>query len=155
VACILIAASVFTSSQRLEAGGGLRLKVDLSERRMYVIENGDVVNTYSVAIGRPSNPTPTGSFRTSRIDWNPSWTPPPREWARDLKPRKPGDPQNPMQGVKIYFREPWYFIHGTNDPGSIGSAASRGCLRMRTADAVALARTIEANGGSAPLVIVG
>ena len=60
----------------------------------------------------------------------------------ELKPREGGDPRNPMQGVKIYFREPWYFIHGTNKPGSIGSAASHGCLRMRTKDAKALARMI-------------
>jgi lipoprotein-anchoring transpeptidase ErfK/SrfK len=58
-----------------------------------------------------------------------------------------------MQGVKIYFREPWYYIHGTNDPGSIGTAASRGCLRMRASEAKELARLIERSGGSAPLVI--
>jgi lipoprotein-anchoring transpeptidase ErfK/SrfK len=120
---------------------------------MYVTEGGEVVNTYRVAVGRPSNPTPTGTYQTGRIVWNPSWRPPPRDWARNLKPREAGDPRNPMQGVKIYFREPWYFIHGTNDPGSIGSAASRGCLRMRRDDAVELARLIENNGGSASLVI--
>jgi lipoprotein-anchoring transpeptidase ErfK/SrfK len=133
--------------------GPLELRVDLSERRLYVHEAGELVETYGVAVGRASNPTPTGTFRTGRIEWNPRWVPPPREWARKLKPRAPGDPRNPMQGVKIYFREPWYYIHGTNDPGSIGTAASRGCLRMRSGDAKALARLIERNGGSAPLVI--
>jgi L,D-transpeptidase ErfK/SrfK len=136
-------------------GEALRIKVDLSERRMTVSEGGKVVKTFGVAVGRASNPTPTGSFRTGRIEWNPSWTPPPRDWAKDMEPRDPGDPRNPMQGVKIYFREPWYFIHGTNDPRSIGSAASRGCLRMRTADAKALARMIQNSGGSASLTIVG
>lgn len=131
----------------------IRLVVDLSERRLYVTEGGDVVKSYPVAVGRRSNPTPTGTFRTGRIVWDPDWTPPPREWAKGLKPRKAGDPRNPMQGVKIYFREPWYYIHGTNDPASVGTAASRGCVRMRPADAEAVARRIEASGGSVVLVI--
>jgi lipoprotein-anchoring transpeptidase ErfK/SrfK len=134
-------------------GGSMELVVDLSERRLSVREGGEVVKTYAVAIGRPSNPTPTGTFRTGRIVWNPGWVPPPREWARNLRPRAPGDPRNPMQGVKIYFREPWYYIHGTNDPASIGKAASRGCLRMRPAQARELARLIERNGGSVRMVI--
>ena len=133
--------------------GPLELRADISERRLYVYEGGELVETYGVAVGRAGNPTPTGTFRTGRIEWNPRWVPPPREWARKLKPRAPGDPRNPMQGVKIYFREPWYYIHGTNDPGSIGTAASRGCLRMKSGDAKALARLIQRSGGSVPLVI--
>jgi lipoprotein-anchoring transpeptidase ErfK/SrfK len=131
----------------------LRLEVSLGARQLTVIQNGEVVATYGVAIGTPSHPTPTGSFRTGAIDWNPSWTPPPSYWARNLEPRSPGDPRNPMQGVKIYFKAPWYFIHGTNDPGSIGEAASHGCLRMTTSAAVSLAHRIQDAGGGVPIVI--
>jgi lipoprotein-anchoring transpeptidase ErfK/SrfK len=131
----------------------MSLKVDLSARTLKVIEDGDVVRTYHVAVGTRKYPTPTGSFRTGRIEWNPRWVPPPSKWARKYKPKAPGDPRNPMQGVKIYFREPWYFIHGTNKPGSIGTAASHGCIRMRTKDAKNLARRISKHG-SVPLVIV-
>ncbi len=129
------------------------IRVDLSERSLKLVENGEVVSTYGVAVGRATNPTPTGTFRTGRIVWNPGWVPPNSDWARNEKPRAPGDPKNPMQGVKIYFREPAYYIHGTNAPGSIGQAASRGCLRMRTDEAKAVARWIESNGGSIRLVI--
>jgi lipoprotein-anchoring transpeptidase ErfK/SrfK len=128
------------------------LVVDLSERELRIVEDGSVTRTYGVAIGTRKHPTPTGSFRTGRIDWNPRWVPPPSEWARRLRPREPGDPRNPMQGVKIYFREPWYFIHGTNDPESIGTAASHGCLRMQVSDAKSLARFIS-DRGSMLLVI--
>jgi L,D-transpeptidase ErfK/SrfK len=131
----------------------LELRVSLSSRTLEVVEYGSVVQTYSVAVGRASNPTPTGRFRTGRIEWNPSWTPPPRNWARGMSARGPGDPRNPMQVVKIYFREPWYFIHGTNDPASIGQAASRGCLRMRPNDAEELARLIERHGSGVPLIV--
>jgi lipoprotein-anchoring transpeptidase ErfK/SrfK len=58
-----------------------------------------------------------------------------------------------MRGVKIFFRAPDYFIHGTNAPGSIGEAASHGCIRMTEADATNLARRIERAGGGIPLSI--
>ncbi len=45
-----------------------------------------------------------------------------------------------MRAVKIFFQEPDYYIHGTNDEDSIGYAASHGCIRMAEAGAVALAK---------------
>ena len=131
----------------------MRISVSLSARELRVIENGDVVKTYGVAVGRPSHPTPTGSYRTGDIDWNPSWTPPPTDWAKDKQYQPPGAASNPMQGVKIYFKAPYYFIHGTNNPGSIGEAASHGCIRMTAEDAVSLAHRIVDAGGSVPMTI--
>jgi len=130
----------------------MHLKVDLSERVLRVYEDGEVVQTYGVAIGTAKHPTPTGTFRTGRIEWNPRWVPPNSPWARGEIPREPGDPANPMQGVKIYFKEPAYYIHGTNAPSSIGTAASHGCLRMEASEAKALARRIQKHG-SVRLVI--
>jgi lipoprotein-anchoring transpeptidase ErfK/SrfK len=151
---LLVAVLFFTlRSRSAEAGTPLRLEVSLSGRQLKVIENGKVARAYGVAVGRPSHPTPTGSFRTGTIDWNPAWTPPDVDWAKNKKPQPPGAPTNPLQGVKIYFRAPDYYIHGTNDPGSIGEAASHGCIRMTSSDAKALARTIQNAGGSVPLVI--
>jgi lipoprotein-anchoring transpeptidase ErfK/SrfK len=131
----------------------IRLEVSLSARELRVIEDGDVIHTYGVAVGRPSHPTPTGSFRTGDIDWNPQWVPPPTAWARNKVYQAPGSPDNPMVGVKIYFEAPYYFIHGTNDPESIGEAASHGCIRMNPDDAISLAHQIEDAGGSVPLSI--
>ena len=133
--------------------GTMRLEASIAARTLKVIENGKVVKTYGVAVGRPSNPTPRGSFRTGKIDWKPWWRPPLAWWARNKKAQPPGDPDNPIQGVKIFFKAPDYYIHGTNDPGSIGRAASRGCLRMTESDAKNLARRIQKAGGSVPLVI--
>ena len=131
----------------------IALKVSLSARNLRVVQNGKTVATYGVAVGRPSHPTPTGSFRTGDIDWNPAWRPPPVAWAAKKHYEPPGSPSNPMQGVKIYFQAPYYFIHGTNSPGSIGEAASHGCIRMVPGDAKELARRIEAAGGDVPLTI--
>ena len=133
--------------------GPIALKVSLSARELRVIQDGTTVATYGVAVGRPSHPTPTGSFRTGDIVWNPSWRPPPVAWAAKKHYEPPGAEANPMQGVKIYFRAPYYFIHGTNNPESIGEAASHGCIRMVPGDAKALARRIERAGGNVPLTI--
>ncbi len=52
-----------------------------------------------------------------------------------------------MKLVKIFFKEPDYYIHGTDQLESIGSSASHGCLRMDPADAAELAiRLMEASG---------
>ncbi|MGH7468335.1 MAG: L,D-transpeptidase [Longimicrobiales bacterium] len=126
----------------------LRLEVDISERQLHVIQDGEVVRSYGIAVGTSSYPTPEGSFSISKIVWNPPWVPPDSDWARDEPARAPGDPANPMAGVKIYFSEPAYFIHGTNDPQSIGSAASHGCIRMEQRDAEELAQLLMEQSGA-------
>lgn len=125
----------------------MRLDVDLSRRTLSVIENGEVTQTYSVAIGKPSYPTPKGSFTIHRIIWNPKWVPPDSPWAKNKKTTPPGDPKNPMGSVKIFFSEPDYYIHGTKLTDSLGEAESHGCLRMRNAEVVELARKVMAAGG--------
>jgi lipoprotein-anchoring transpeptidase ErfK/SrfK len=130
------------------AAGVLSLQVDVSERRLYVREDGEVIRTYPIAVGRPENPTPRGSFRVRRIIWNPRWVPPDADWAKGKKARAPGDPKNPMGRVKMFFQEPDYYIHGTHEVDSLGEAESRGCIRMRNSDVIALARTVMQHGGA-------
>ena len=130
------------------ATNGVRLRVSLGQRRLVVEDGGQVVREYGVAIGLPSHPTPRGQFTIRKMIWNPGWVPPKnRKWARGKQPRQPGDPNSPMQAVKIFFREPYYYIHGTNDPKSIGAAASRGCLRMTPEDAAELGAYLMERGG--------
>lgn len=124
------------------------LEVDVSERRLYVKEDGEVVRSFLVAVGRPGNPTPRGSFRVRHLIWNPRWVPPDADWAREKSAKAPGDPRNPMGRVKIFFREPDYYIHGTRELDSLGEAESRGCIRMRNSDVVALARLVMSKGGT-------
>ena len=131
----------------------IKLEVSLSARELRVIEHGSNVVTYGVAVGRPKHRTPTGTFRTGDIVWNPAWVPPPTDWAANKTYQPPGAASNPMQAVKIYFQAPYYFIHGTNNPESIGEAASHGCIRMVPDDASALARRIERAGGHVLLTI--
>lgn len=123
------------------------LMVDLSERQLYVMSGERVVRRWPVSVGEEGYPTPAGSFRIARMLWNPSWTPPNSAWARGKKREAPGSPGNPMGRVKMFFREPDFYIHGTGLASSLGNARSHGCIRMRNADAVQLARLIMVNGG--------
>ena len=139
-----VEAAIRQPARRMEDFG---LIVDLSDRRLYVMSGSDVVQTFPVAVGEEGYDTPAGSFTIRRMIWNPSWTPPASAWARDKKYEAPGSPGNPMGRVKMFFREPDYYIHGTGLASSLGNARSHGCLRMRNIDAVQLARLVMINGG--------
>ena len=146
------AATHAAASERPEAAafaqqGRFSSTVDLSDRTLYVMRGGETVREYPVAIGQRRHPTPTGSFTVRRLIWNPRWVPPDAEWAREKRAREPGDPRNPMGRVKIFFRAPDYYIHGTHETDSLGRAESHGCIRMRNADVIQLARMVMENGG--------
>ena len=121
----------------------LTLRADL-KARMLIVQRGDsTLKTYAVAVGQDRYPTPVGTFAISKIVWNPSWRPPPdAEWAKGKTAKGPGDPGNPMKVVKIFFQDPDYYIHGTGDVESLGSAASHGCLRMDPTEVADLAKLI-------------
>lgn len=136
------------TTENSEAASSVSLLVDISERRLYVQRNGERVASYPVGVGTKNHPTPRGSFNIRHIIWNPRWVPPNEKWARDKKPRAPGDPLNPMGKVKVFFDEPDYYIHGTNEPLTVGSAVSHGCIRMRNDDVIAVAKEVMKAGGA-------
>ena len=126
---------------------GIRVVANLNERKLYLKMGEETIETYPVAIGQPQYPTPRGNYLIRRIVWNPAWIPPERDWAKDKEPQEPGARANPMKLVKIFFREPAYYIHGTGDVESLGDAASHGCLRMDPDDAYRVARYLMEHGG--------
>jgi len=130
------------------SGEKFYISVDLSQRMLYVMKDGEVAESHAVAVGQPRHPTPTGRFRIQHIVWNPRWVPPDARWARDKQPREPGDPRNPMGRVKLFFHEPDLYIHGTRQTDSLGEAESHGCVRMANSTVIALARQVMANGGA-------
>jgi lipoprotein-anchoring transpeptidase ErfK/SrfK len=126
----------------------IRVEADLSERKLYIKSGDSVLESYDVAVGKGSKPTPQGNYTIRKIVWNPAWIPPDQPWAKDKQPQAPGASANPMKLVKIFFHEPDYYIHGTGDVESLGSAASHGCLRMDPDDAYRVARYLMEHGGS-------
>jgi lipoprotein-anchoring transpeptidase ErfK/SrfK len=121
--------------------------VDVSDRALYVMSGQRVVRSYPVSVGEAGYDTPTGQFTIRRMIWNPDWRPPASAWARDKKYEAPGSPGNPMGRVKMFFRDPDFYIHGTGLTSSLGNARSHGCVRMRNIDVVELARLVMVNGG--------
>ncbi len=124
-----------------------RLVADLSDKILYVYEGDSVLTMFDIADGKEPYPTPRGSFKIRKLTWNPSWRPPDSEWAKKKSAKGPGEPGNPMKVVKIFFKEPDYYIHGTGDLGSLGSADSHGCLRMAPDDVTQLGRWVMEHGG--------
>ena len=125
----------------------LTLEVDVSERELRVYDENELIQRYPVSVGKHTNPTPTGTFTIRKIVWNPSWVPPNEKWARGKSAKPPGHPENPMKRVKMFFKEPDYYIHGTGDVDSLGGAESHGCVRMDPEDVTNLAQLVMERGG--------
>ncbi|HWK90453.1 MAG TPA: L,D-transpeptidase [Longimicrobium sp.] len=137
---LALAGAAAPAAAQAPAASGLRLDLNIPANRLRVLDGDSVLRTYQVSVGQPGHDTPDGEFTIQRAEWNPSWRPPDREWAKDDQFTPPG-PNNPMGRVKLFFA-PYYYIHGTPDTTSIGAPASHGCVRMRNRDVIALARLL-------------
>jgi len=100
--------------------------VSLEDRKLALVEDGQVKKVYTVAIGKPSTPSPVGTFTIQRRVKNPVY-------QHEGKVVQPG-PGNPVGTRWMGLSVKGYGIHGTNEPKSIGKAASHGCIRMARKD---------------------
>ena len=100
--------------------------VSLEDRKLALVEDGQVRKVYTVAVGKPSSPSPVGTFTIQRRVKNPVY-------QHDGKVIQPG-PANPVGTRWMGLSVKGYGIHGTNEPKSIGKAASHGCIRMARKD---------------------
>jgi lipoprotein-anchoring transpeptidase ErfK/SrfK len=129
------------------AASDLRLEVDVSDNELVAYVGDEAVARYDVSTGIDDSPTPHGTFKISKVIYNPAWRPPDAKWAKKKTPKEPGHPDNPMKKVKMYFREPDYYIHGTGDLDNLGRNASHGCVRMSPSDVTELAKVVMEHGG--------
>ncbi len=120
----------------------MEIVVNIPAGRLDVMQGGERIRSYPVSVGTAGHATPTGAAGIQRMVWNPSWTPPDSEWARDERPAAPG-PNNPMGRVKMHLFQD-YYVHGTpaRNERHLGRPASHGCIRMRNADVIELARLV-------------
>jgi lipoprotein-anchoring transpeptidase ErfK/SrfK len=107
--------------------------------QLTLYKNLKVAKTYNVAIGAAGYDTPTGLYNIQNKAVNPAWNVPNSDWAGDLAGTvvPGGTPQNPLKArwMGIYDGAG---IHGTDAEGSIGTAASHGCIRMRIPEVIEL-----------------
>lgn len=101
--------SLITSSKRNKQN--LTILIEVDKKKLYLIDrdNENVIDTYAIASGKYTSPTPLGSFHIVEKAY----------WGEGFGSR--------WIGLDV----PWgkYGIHGTNQPGSIGGNVSSGCIR--------------------------
>lgn len=104
----------------------------------YILGNGKAVK-YRVATAKRGFEWRGTNAVSAKVKW-PSWSPPAtmRKRRPDLPSFMAGGPENPLGARAIYLGSTIYRIHGTNEPSSIGKAASSGCIRMLNADVAEL-----------------
>lgn len=117
--------------------------IDTAGRKLYYVKGGGTAYVYPISVGKQGF-TWSGTQKVSRIASWPDWTPPAE--MRQRKPHLPlkmtGGLYNPLGAKAIYLGSTLYRIHGTNDAGSIGQAASSGCFRMHNGHVVHLAQLV-------------
>lgn len=135
-------------SPETRSDASLYLKIDLSDRRVYVMRDNQVKTSFPIAIGRRGWETPTGEFRVIQMLRNPSWQHP---FTGEVVP--PGR-DNPL-GVRWigFWTDGRNYIgfHGTPNENSVGRAASHGCVRMFNRDVVNLFEMVSLG---TPVVVV-
>ena len=114
--------------------------VSFGDRRLYYIARPGEAISYPIAIPRDESRW-QGVTTISNKRVNPSWTPTPTMMAEN--PRLPrwvpgGHPMNPLGVRALYLGSSTYRIHGTDAPWTIGTAVSKGCIRMYNQDVLDL-----------------
>lgn len=101
IICIPVAAIIFS------------INISTIAKILTLYRNGILFKTYPVATGKPTTPTPIGSFTIVNKQVNPG---------------------GPFGTRWMGLSKPHYGIHGTNNPASIGTSSSNGCVRMYNND---------------------
>ena len=122
-----------TSCAQLEVPACVEIHLRRPSPQMVVYVEGEKTHTFKVAAGKLSTPTPRGNFYvyeyTDQVHWP----------AGNGKSYGPNHPRNAMQGgyyaAFLNLNGLPVAFHSTNNPGSVGTYASGGCIRMYTADA--------------------
>src|SRR5579864_5836487 len=100
--------------------------VSIADRKLALLEDGKVVKVYRVAVGSSISPSPSGEFEIVNRITNPTYYHP--------HVVIPAGENSPIGTRWVGLNRKGYGIHGTNEPRSIGRAASHGCIRLRNRD---------------------
>lgn len=128
VCCAMLVFIMFGSGVTSAADGSPSIVINIAARTLSHYTGGVLVKEYPIAIGKPSTPSPLGEFEVIEKIINPWWFP----TTPGMEP-VPSGPANPLGYRWIGFAST-YGVHGTNMPWSVGTAASKGCIRMLEED---------------------
>jgi lipoprotein-anchoring transpeptidase ErfK/SrfK len=116
--------------------GAWSIVVDKTLFKLWICYEGAPVKAYPVTIGAENKPTPAAKFVVGVRNPKPAWWPPAELNIKEA-PIKYGDPRNPLGEWWVALDHDMHHgigIHGTNEPQTIGTKASNGCVRMLNDD---------------------
>ncbi len=109
--------------------------IDTPNKFLFYVEPGGHALRYGIGVGRPGFTWSGVKAISRKAEW-PDWTPPHEMLLRrpDLPTHMEGGPANPLGARALYLGSSLYRIHGTNEPMTIGTNVSSGCIRMMNQD---------------------
>ena len=113
--------------------------VDTPNKFLFLVQGDGKALRYGIGVGRPGFTWSGVKQISAKKEW-PDWTPPPEMLVRrpDLPRHMEGGPANPLGARAMYLGSSLYRIHGSNEPWTIGTNVSSGCIRMRNEDVIDL-----------------
>jgi lipoprotein-anchoring transpeptidase ErfK/SrfK len=113
--------------------------VDTPNKFLYLVQGDGKALRFGIGVGRPGFTWSGVKTVSAKKEW-PDWTPPPEMLVRrpDLPRHMSGGPDNPLGARAMYLGSSLYRIHGSNEPWTIGTNVSSGCIRMRNEDVIDL-----------------
>jgi len=113
--------------------------IDTPNKFLFLVQGNGKALRYGIGVGRPGFTWSGVKQISAKKEW-PDWTPPPEMLVRrpDLPRHMEGGPQNPLGARAMYLGSSLYRIHGSNEPWTIGTNVSSGCIRMRNEDVIDL-----------------
>ncbi|MFC2252249.1 L,D-transpeptidase [Labrys portucalensis] len=124
------------------------IEVDKASRQIRVLDPwGKALAVYPASIGSEEKPAPSGPAEVRHVVHNPTYYYDPKFAFKGIKTKRPftiaAGPNNPVGSVWIDLSIESYGIHGTPDPGKIGTTFSHGCIRLTNWDAEDLATMVK------------
>jgi lipoprotein-anchoring transpeptidase ErfK/SrfK len=118
--------------------------INTQERLLYLVERPGRALRYGIGVGRPGFTWAGVHNISDKREW-PDWTPPEEMLKRrpDLPRHMTGGPDNPLGARAMYLGSTLYRIHGSNEPWTIGTQVSSGCIRMRNEDVIDLYQRVK------------
>ena len=109
--------------------------IDTTNKFLYLVEGEGRALRYGIGVGRPGFLWSGEKTISRKAEW-PEWTPPAEMVKRrpDLPSHMEGGIANPLGARAMYLGSSLYRIHGTNEPDTIGTNVSSGCIRLTNDD---------------------
>jgi lipoprotein-anchoring transpeptidase ErfK/SrfK len=127
-----------------------RIVINAPAYRMDLYKDGELLRSYTIGIGYPEFPIPTGQRTARQIIFNPSWTPPDEPWVERSKVGKavkPGSAKNPLGIAKVPIGLP-SLIHAGKSASQLGGFASHGCAGLTDEQMREFSKLLAAMGGT-------